>query len=83
MKRGMVVLTTKVGQIQELVIDGHNGFLCENKDEFINKIKLLSSDLALLQKMRLNSIIHIQKERNMNLIKKHVDQFIDTQIINH
>lgn len=76
MKRGLVVLTTKVGQIQELIIDGHNGFICNSKSEFVDKIKYLSNNTDKLQAMRINAIKQIQEKRDQRVISKCVNTFI-------
>jgi len=76
MGRGLVILSTPVGQMPELIINGENGFICNTKEDFIEKINLLNSDLVLLQKMRLKSREMIEKNRNINEIKKRVSDFI-------
>lgn len=69
MQRGSVVITTPVGQIQNIIKDGENGFLCNTKNEFLKKIQLLSNDLNLLHKMRIKSIDKLSQLRNSKHIK--------------
>jgi len=76
MKRGLVILTTKVGQIQELVVNGFNGFICKDKDDFVCKIKYLTNDPDKLHQMRVNAVKHIQENRNPRTISKCVNAFI-------
>ena len=77
MRRGSVVITTPVGQIQDIIEDGKNGFICKTKKEFIEKICLLSKDLDLLHKMRIESRNSISRKRNKRVIKYSVSKFLD------
>lgn len=56
MLRGAVVVTTPVGQIQDIVQDGVNGFLCTDNDDFRRAMTILSKDLSFLHAMRLRSL---------------------------
>jgi len=76
MKRGLVVLTTPVGQIQELIEDGKNGFICRTKEDFIKRIELLSKSKEILHKMRVESEKTILKLRNVEDIKNNVANFL-------
>lgn len=76
MARGLAVITTPVGQIQELVIDGYNGYICETKEEFLDKIFSLCSDKILLNKMRLNSLDSIKKLRDPMDITGAISKFL-------
>lgn len=79
MNRGLTVLTTSVGQIQEVINSKNekNGFICKTKDDFISKINLLSNNIKLLHKMRIKSRESIIKERNEKIIKDKVKKFVD------
>lgn len=83
MQRGSIVLSTPVGQIQDIIKNGENGFICKTKDEFIDKITLLANDLKLLHKMRIKSLEYINKNRNSNTIKTSVLQFINTILLSN
>lgn len=72
MKRGCVVISTPVGQMRELIQNGENGYLCNSKEEFIQKIKKLYDDKELLLRMRKKSITTIAKMRNESVIKQTV-----------
>lgn len=76
MKRGSVILTTPVGQIQELIENGVNGFICTTEDEFISRILLLANDKNLLQSMRIKSLKTIEEKRNDGEIRDSVLRFI-------
>lgn len=56
LNRGCAILTTPVGQTDELVQEGVNGFFCQNLIDFSQKINLLINDPNLLYNMRTNSI---------------------------
>lgn len=77
MQRGAVVLTTPVGQVQEMIQNGKNGFICRTKADFIKKISLLSENMQLMQKMRLHSLERITKQRNVIHIKNRVCLFLE------
>lgn len=81
MARGMAVITTSVGQIQELVINGYNGFICDDRADFVNRIRYLTNNPRQLRKMRINAIKHIQKNRDPGAISKRVDEFVSKNLI--
>ena len=51
-RRGCVVLTTRVGQTDEQVEDGVNGFFCDDADAFERRVRQLAADPGLLLRMR-------------------------------
>lgn len=51
-RRGCVVLTTRVGQTDERVEDGVNGFFCDDEESFVRRLRELAADPALLLRMR-------------------------------
>lgn len=51
-RRGCVVLTTRVGQTDERVEHGVNGFFCSNEAEFTERLSQLRDDPAMLLRMR-------------------------------
>lgn len=55
-RRGCVVLTTRVGQTDELVEDGVNGWFCDDEPAFAARIGQLRDDPALLRAMRLRTL---------------------------
>lgn len=52
LRRGCVVLTTRVGQTDELVSDGENGFFCDGEAQFAARLRQLAGDPSLLLDMR-------------------------------
>ena len=51
-RRGCVVLTTRVGQTDELVEHGVNGYFCASADDFAARLGELAADPALLLRLR-------------------------------
>ena len=51
-RRGCVVLTTRVGQTDERVIDGVNGFFCKDEAAFERRLRQLADDPTLFLHMR-------------------------------
>jgi len=51
-RRGCVVLTTRVGQTDERVEDGVNGFFCDDEGAFTERLRQLAADPELLLRMR-------------------------------
>jgi glycosyltransferase involved in cell wall biosynthesis len=56
LRRGCVVLTTRVGQTDEWVEDGGNGFFCSNEAEFAMRLRELRDDPRRLREMRLRAL---------------------------
>lgn len=55
-RRGCVVLTTRVGQTDERVEDGVNGFFCDDAESFERRLRQLAADPELLRRMRLAAL---------------------------
>jgi Glycosyl transferases group 1 len=55
-RRGCAVLTTRVGQTDERVEDGVNGFFCDDEASFVERLRQLAADPALLRRMRLATL---------------------------
>jgi glycosyltransferase involved in cell wall biosynthesis len=72
MSRGGVVVTTPVGQIQELIQHGESGFICKNETEFMEILPLLFSDPGILMRMRQAAFASYTKHRSKNVIQKTV-----------
>jgi len=73
MRRGAVVISTRVGQIPEIIDHGVNGFICGSDAEFLEVLRKLSSDPQLLHSLRLASLRHIQQVRNEAAIRNEAD----------
>ena len=76
MARGCVVLSTKVGQMLELIEDGKNGFLLDTPDDFLNKIRWISQNLDWLREASSYSIYNLMKKRNVFEIRNQVKMFV-------
>jgi glycosyltransferase involved in cell wall biosynthesis len=76
MTRGEIVLSTPVGQMTEIIQDGHNGFLCATRDEFLARLKELADDPHRLLAMRRNALQSIQSLRARETIADAVEKAI-------
>lgn len=56
LRRGCVALTTRVGQTDERIEHGVNGFFCDGEEDFAHRIEELRRDPALLRRMRLATL---------------------------
>jgi Glycosyl transferases group 1 len=56
LRRGCVVLSTRVGQTDEWIEPGVNGFLCDSTDEFEARLRELAADPERLLAMRRASL---------------------------
>jgi len=74
MRRGLVVLSTPVGQMVEILQDGKNGFLCETPEDFVERLSMLARDPELLRSMRLASHESIQRMRSRDVIDSAVQR---------
>lgn len=55
-RRGCVALTTRVGQTDDWVVHGENGYFCDQEAEFVERLRELNRDPARLLRMRRNAI---------------------------
>jgi len=78
MQRGLAVLTTPVGQMNELIEQGINGFICRDKKEFIEKIQFLKDNDDILLEMRKNSLENIKFKRDIKTIRRQALSFLET-----
>lgn len=56
--------------VNEVIIDGHNGFLVDNVDEFAEKLALLMYDVDLRIKLGQNAVKDVEKYSEENIAKK-------------
>ncbi len=78
MARGCVIITTPVGQMTEIIEDGMTGYICNSKQEFLEKIILLTRDIERLYQMRVQSIRTIARKRARKAISEKVLSFLHT-----
>jgi glycosyltransferase involved in cell wall biosynthesis len=69
MRRGAVVISTKVGQVPEIIEHGVNGFICGSDDEFQKVIGGLANDPQRLHHLRLASLRQIREIRDEGDVK--------------
>jgi hypothetical protein len=72
MSRGGVVVSTPVGQLQELIRHGESGFICEKEAEFSDILSLLFRDQTFLMQTRQAAFASYKKNRSRNTIQKTV-----------
>ena len=77
MSRGGVVVTTPVGQIQEIITDGESGFLCDNSKDFERTLTRLFGDPVFLLKARIKSLAAYRKFRDKQQIQKVVQSTLE------
>lgn len=77
MRRGAVVISTPVGQIPEIIEHGINGFICHTKNEMLEVIQSLESNLANLHQMRVRSVETIVKKRDPAIINRAVCEVLN------
>ncbi len=77
-KRGCVILSTKVGQTDEIIKDGYNGFYCTSYDDFLDKIAYLNNNNSTLFQMQSNSL-KMAKNKNI-LIRNQLLKFLSQSI---
>jgi glycosyltransferase involved in cell wall biosynthesis len=80
MASGMAVISTSVGGIPEIIVDGYNGFLVEpgNVDALAEKLAILAKDRELMRKMgRLNREIAENDLNVENYVTKLVQLYQD------
>jgi glycosyltransferase involved in cell wall biosynthesis len=81
MSRGGVVVTTPVGQIQEIITHDESGFLCENEEDFEQVLRRLFNDSEYLLQVRIKSLAAYRKFRDKYEIQKSVSStLLDIQI---
>lgn len=64
MRRGAVAVSTKVGQIPEIIEHGVNGFICQTDEELLNAIEVLAKDPDKLLEMRKRALASIESVRS-------------------
>ena len=76
MRRGLAVLTTPVGQIQELIEDGVNGYFCRSAADFAGRLEHLGNDPDQLHAMRLASLETINTQRDPKALTQAAHQIL-------
>lgn len=77
MQRGLLVLSTPVGQIPELIIDGKNGFICKTVDEFVERLRLLTDEWYIAATMRREALVTIERLRSATVIVAAVSRALE------
>lgn len=79
MRRGCAVLTTPVGQTDEWVQEGVNGYFCHSHAEFSDRIRFLASHPEVLVEMRLASL-KIAYSRSDEMVRAQLVAFINSAL---
>lgn len=74
MRRGLVVLSTPVGQMREIIENGESGFICNNTEDFLKCLRVLSEDRSRLEMMKQNSLDRILQLRSSRVIQAAVSK---------
>lgn len=77
MCRGLVVVTTPVGQIQEIITHGVNGFICNSREEFLTALRILLDDKDRLNQMKKNSLETFKTRRSKVEIRKRIVGYLE------
>ncbi|WP_206919541.1 glycosyltransferase [Alicyclobacillus suci] len=70
MSAGLPVIASKIPAHQDIIRDGHNGFLADSVESFVHYIKLLLDDASLCQCLGLSARMDVIRNHNIN-------QFLD------
>ena len=76
MNYSIPIIVTDVGGMPETVVDGYNGYICNNEKEFINRIESLITDPKNYNKLSTNSKVYYEKKFSYNQWKKNIATFI-------
>lgn len=76
MLRGLVVLTTPVGQVQEIIDDDINGFICKSFSDFKEKLLFFKNNPDTFLEIRKRSLDNFQNKRNGAIISKQISNFL-------
>jgi len=74
---GTPVIASNVGSLNEIIIDGENGFLVKpgKISEFVNKIIELHNNTSLRNSLSKNAVEYVDKKFN---IKKMIEEYVDS-----
>ena len=76
MSRGGVVVSSPVGQVQEIITHGESGFICHSSDDFEKALEMLFSNPEFLLRARRNSLAAYGKLRNKKTIKNIAEEIL-------
>jgi hypothetical protein len=74
---GIPCISSPVGQVPEIIIDGENGFIVETKEKLKEKLLLLKNDHELRNKLSSNARKTIMEKRNPQVIGKYWKIFFE------
>lgn len=75
---GLPIVMTKGHSAPEAIIEGKNGFLCQNESEWISVLKRLVENRSLRQRMQKENLAKVKREFNWEVIaQKHLSLLRD------
>ena len=74
---GIPCISSPVGQVPEIIIDGENGFIVETMEELKEKLVLLKNDHELRKKISINASKTVIEERTPQVIGKYWRMFFE------
>lgn len=74
---GIPCISSPVGQVPEIIIDGQNGFIVETKEELKEKLVLLKHNHELRKKISINARKTILEKRTPQVIGKYWRMFFE------
>ena len=77
---GAVLISSRVGQLQEFLVHGESALFCESEEEFIHSIDMIQNDENLFKMLQENSIMAYFQSRNHAEIQVHAENVL-TQIM--
>ena len=73
---GVPTVSLNFGEsVYETILDKKTGYICQDKDEFINSVKLLMDSNKLLKEMSLNNITFANNFRSDIVVKNWINMF--------
>lgn len=71
------VLSTNVGGVKDIVKNNDTGFVVENKDEFIEKLKFLIENKEKRKKMSQNGLSFVREKYSYQTLVKNMQEYYD------
>lgn len=73
---GTPIVTYAAGGIADIVLDGYNGMIANNKEEFIQKMKLILDNIELRKTISQNEIISSKKYSSKNMAELYMKLYV-------
>jgi len=73
-------VATNTGEASLILEDGKDGFLANDKKDFINKIEILINDVGLRKKMGENSRKKVEREYSLKVLGKRLYEIVEKEL---